>query len=158
MVTQVIAVCTRSAFYNHSPPGDVAGQFTAAPPTCPGDTLIFSCNVTGDTSGDTLWRVDNSNILCDLGHLSAAGTATCGPGNAFTAMRETGFGETNAALFTSTLSATADSTQNGMLVECFGPDSSLNLGNRVGSSNIQIIGTSNSFCMSSQYEALLSIK
>ena len=38
------------------PPGDVAGQFTGAPPACPGDAFTFSCTVTGSMSGITIWR------------------------------------------------------------------------------------------------------
>jgi len=37
--------------------GNVAGQFTAAPPTCPGDTFVFRCTVGGGNAGVTIWRV-----------------------------------------------------------------------------------------------------
>lgn len=91
-------------------------------------------------SGTTIWRVDGSNnFLCTLGHISAGGTAACGPGNAFTAQGSAGFG-TDGLLFTSTLSATATPALNGILVECFGPASSVDPGNRVGDSTIQIRG------------------
>ena len=42
--------------------------------------------------------------------------------------------------FTSTLSATADPVLDYTLVECFGPAATLDPGNRVGNSTIQIVG------------------
>ena len=120
-------------------PGDVAGQFTAAPPTCSGSTVTFRCTVVG--SGTTLWRVNGSSDLCSLAHLSTS-TDTCGPSgriDTFTAIPGAKFG-TNATSYLSTLSGTASSALDGTLVECFGPVSSLDLGNRVGSSTIQVLG------------------
>ena len=120
-------------------PGNVAGQLIPAPPTCPGSTITFKCTVYG--SGTTLWRVDGSSNLCNLVHLSTS-TDTCGPSgktDAFTANPETGFGTSNHS-FTSTLSSTVTTALNGTLVECFGPASSLESGNRVGSSIIQVLG------------------
>ena len=119
--------------------GGVAGQFIPAPPTCPGGTITFRCTVTG--SGTTLWRVNGSSNICTLVHLSTS-TDTCGPSrktDAFTANPETGFGTSNHS-FTSTLSSTVTTALNGTLVECFGPLSSLESGNRVGSSIIQVLG------------------
>ena len=120
-------------------PGDVACQFTAAPPACSGSTLTFRCTVVG--SGTTLWRVNGSSNLCTLVHLSTS-TDTCGPSgrtDTFMAILETGFG-TNSPSYSSTLSGTASSALDGTLVECFGPVSSLDSGNRVGSSTIQVLG------------------
>ena len=120
--------------------GYVAGQLTAASPTCPGDTFIFRCTVTG--SGTTLWRVNGSSNLCTLLHISTA-TVTCGPSEgsrAFTATPESGFGPGESGPFTSTLSATADPVLDGTLVECFGPGGTTDSGNRVGNSTIQIVG------------------
>ena len=117
-------------------PGDVAGQFTAAPPTCPGDTFTFRCNVTGDMSGETRWLM-NRNIECALQHWTSS-TTTCGH-DVFTATSRTGFG-TNGPIFTSTLSGTATPSLNGTLVECFGPARNVNPGNKVGDSNLLITG------------------
>lgn len=123
-------------------PVDVAGQLTAAPPTCPGDTLTFNCTVTdGDMSGLTTWRVGGGR--CTLLH-SESVTDTCGPNTAnsvFTATPGRAFGPgTNATSFSTTLSGTANSILDGTIVECFGPAATLNLMNRVGDSTIQIVG------------------
>ena len=118
--------------------GDVTGQFTAAPPTCPGGTMVFTCTVTGDVSGVTIWRVSGSSE-CLLSHNTAGTTSTCGPGSAFTATSVTGFG-TSATSFSSTLSGTATSALNGTLVECFGPDLNRTARNRVGDSTLQMLG------------------
>ena len=117
--------------------GDVAGQFTAAPPTCPGDTFTFRCTVGGDSNGFTTWRVDRSSE-CPLVHRSSF-SSICGPDNAFTARPGTGFG-TSATSFSSTLSDTATIVLNGTLVECFGPANNVDPGNRVGNNTLQIIG------------------
>ena len=116
-------------------PGDVAGQLTGLPPTCPGYTFTFRCTVTGNMSGETRWRV-GGNSECALQH-SFSSITTCGPDSAFRARSRTGFGTTSATSFTSTLSGTA---LNGTLVECFGPARNVNPGNRVGSSRLSIIG------------------
>ena len=118
---------------------DVVGQFTAAPPTCPGETFTFRCTVTG--SGTTLWRVNGSSNLCSLAHVSAGAASTCtssGTSHLFTVTPESGFGTSGP--FTSTLSATADPVLDYTLVECFGPAATLDPGNRVGNSTIQIVG------------------
>ena len=84
--------------------------------------------------------MNSSSNLCTLVHIST-GIDICGPSegsDAFTATPESGFG--GSAPFTSTLSATADPVLNGTLVECFGPAVTLDSGNRVGSSTIQIAG------------------
>ena len=120
----------------HLFPGDVGGQFTEAPPTCPSDVITFSCTVAGDNTSFTTWRVDGSSI-CSLPHNSRPGTtSTCGPDNVFTAR----FNTTNATSFSSILSGPASSALDGTLVECFGPAFSLDAGNRVGSNTIQTIG------------------
>ena len=49
-------------------PGDVSGQLNAAPPTCPGDTFIFKCSVTGDRNGVTIWSVGNGSAPCYTVH------------------------------------------------------------------------------------------
>ena len=119
-------------------PGDVTGQFTAAPPTCLDGTMIFTCTVTGDMGGVTLWRVNGSSE-CLLSHNTVDATSACGPDRAFTARGVTGFG-TSATSFTSTLSGTATSALNGTLVECFGPAFSRDAGDMVGNSTLQILG------------------
>ena len=118
----------------YSSPADVAGQFTAAPPTCPGVTFTFKCTVTGNMSGFTIWRV-NGGSECPLPHRTN-GFSICGSDNAFTAR---GF-EASAFLFSSTLSGTATSALDGTLVECFGPNNSVDPGNMVGSSTLQMPG------------------
>ena len=119
-------------------PGDVTAQFTAAPPTCPGDTFTFRCAVTGDVSGFTIWRVGGSSE-CTLAHRSVGGSYVCGPGKTFTAITGTGFG-TNYPSFSSTLSGTATTALDGILVECFGPAFSRDAGNMVGNSTLKILG------------------
>ena len=118
-------------------PGYVAGQFTAAPPICPGDTFTFQCTVSGDKYGVTLWRVGGLNE-CPLLH-STPDSHPCGNGSPFTAMTGTEFGK-NASSYSSTLSGTATPTLDGTLVECFGPDFNRDSGNMVGHSTLQILG------------------
>ena len=118
--------------------GNVAGQFTAAPPTCPGDTFVFRCTVGVGNAGVTIWRVSRSNE-CILAHSTVDAPYSCGSGSAFTARSGTGFG-TSAPLFSSTLSGTANSELNGTLVECFGPALSRDETNTVGKSMLQILG------------------
>ena len=125
-------------------PGDVAGQFTAASPTCPGDTFTFRCNVTGDMSGETTWRVDGSS-QCILVHTFTS-SPICGPSDVFRARSGTGFGMIGATLFSSTLSGTAFPTLNDTLVECFGPANNVDPGNRVGSNTLQILGQYHDIC------------
>ena len=105
------------------------GQFTAAPPTCPGDAFTFSCTVVGNMSGITIWRVGGSN-QCPLLHRSNISSSICKPSNAFTANPGTGYG-TSAILFSSTLNGTADPGLNGTLVECFGPNNNVEPKNRI---------------------------
>ena len=121
----------------HFSPGDVTGQFTAPPPTCPGDTFTFRCTV-GDVNGETTWRV-GGNSQCPLSHQRRS-TAVCGPNREFQATPGIGFGMTSATSFTSTLSGTAVFTLNSTLVECFGPANNVLPENRVDSSTLQIIG------------------
>ena len=125
---------------NHClPSGNVAGQLTPAPPTCPGDTFTFTCNVTGGIYGFTTWKV-GGNSECVLVHRSRS-SSICGPGHVFTANSGTEFGPgTSATSFTSTLSGTADPALNGTRVECFGPANNVDSGNRVGNSNLIVIG------------------
>ena len=121
-------------------PADVTGQFTAAPPTCPDDTLTFRC-IVGDEYGVTIWKVNGSSDWCSLAHVST-GSDCCGPNgnNVFIATPGTEFG-TSATSFTSTLSGTATSELNGTMVECFGPASNgSDPENRVGISSILIRG------------------
>ena len=120
-------------------PGDVAGQFTAALPTCPGDTFTFTCTVTGGMRGVSIWRVGDGSSECSLLHSTASAPGPCGPGSSFTFTTGTGFG-TSATSYSSTLSATAIPALNGTLVECFGPGLARDAGNRVGKSRIQILG------------------
>ena len=119
-------------------PGEVTGQFTPAPPTCPGDAFTFTCTVTGDMNGFTIWRVGGTNIL-PLHHRSDHTSSYEG----FIATPGAGFGQgTSATSFTSTLSGTANPELklNGTLVECFGPTNNEMLSNRVGNGTIQIKG------------------
>ena len=67
---------------------DVVGQLTAPPPTCSGDSITFTCTVTGDMSGVTTWRVGGSTE-CHLVHRSSP-SSICGPDNVFTAKVGTG--------------------------------------------------------------------
>ena len=148
IITQILNFCSGliSECYNnlYFSPGDVAGQFTPAPPTCPDNTFTFTCNVTGDINGFTLWRLDSGRIpasVCQLEHRSSSSGSFCGPGSLFTAQGGAGFG-TDGPSYISTLSATASPRLNGMLVECFGPDGvNLEPYNLVGSGTVQIIGT-----------------
>ena len=119
-------------------PGVVTAQFTAPPPTCPGDTFTFRCTVTGDMSGITIWRVGGSSE-CSLTHATIDGPRPCGSGSPFTVATGSGFG-TSATSLTSTLSGTATPALNGTLVECFGPALSRDAGNVVGNSTLQIVG------------------
>ena len=91
--------------------------------------------------GTTLWLVGGSNNFCVLPHISTRTVGQCGHGGLYTATPVTGFGDENATLFISTLSARAGSNLNGILVVCFGPVRSTSPGYVVGDSNIQIIGT-----------------
>ena len=100
--------------------------------------MVFTCTVTGDRDGVTIWRVGGSSE-CLLSHNTAGTTSTCGPGSAFTATPGTGFG-TSATSYSSTLSGTATSALNGTLVECFGPNLVRDPGNRIGDSTLQILG------------------
>ena len=119
-------------------PGVVAGQFTAPPPTCPGNTFTFRCTVTGDINGITIWRVGGSSE-CSLVHNTADDFGPCGSGSPFIVTTGTGFG-TSATSFSSTLSGTTTSALNDTLVECFGPAFSRDAGNMVGNSTLQILG------------------
>ena len=116
---------------------NVAGQLTAAPPTCPGDTFTFQCTV-GDMSGITIWRVGGRSE-CPLVHSTANVPVSCGATSPFMATPGTGFG-TSATSFTSTLSGTAAPALNDTLVECFGPAFSRDAWNLVGKNTIQIRG------------------
>ena len=77
---------------------------------------------------------------CPLVHSTADRISQCGPDMAFTARSGTGFGTTNATLFSSTLSGTATSVLNGTLVECFGPGLNRTAENMVGNSTFWILG------------------
>ena len=132
-----------SCYGNHFLLGDVTAQFIAAPPTCPGDNLIFNCTV-GNKNGVTLWRVGERRE-CALVHSTQSDPHSCWSGSPFIASTGTGFG-TNATFFTSILKATAIPTLNGTLVECFGPVFSRGAGNLVGYSILQIFGE---LCLSS---------
>ena len=116
-----------------------AGQLTAAPPTCPGDTFTFRCTVTGDSNGITIWRVGGSSE-CILAHNTLGQPVPCGSASAFRATTRTGFGTTSATSFSSTLSGTATSALNGTLVECFGPGLARNAENMVGKQTLLILG------------------
>ena len=126
-----------SCYGNHFLLGDVTAQFIAAPPTCPGDSLIFNCTV-GNKDGITVWRVGGRSE-CALVHSTQSDPQSCGSGSPFIVSTGTGFG-TNATFFTSILKATAIPTLNGTLVECFGPVFSRGAGNLVGYSILQIFG------------------
>ena len=121
-------------------PGDVAGQLTATLPTCPGYNVTFRCTVTGDMNGITIWRVNRSSD-CNLVHRITS-SSICGQNDIFTARSGSGFG-TSTTSFTSTLSGTATPVMNGILVECFGPANTVDPGNRINGSTIQIPGQRN---------------
>ena len=118
-------------------PGDVIGQLKAAPPTCPGDIFIFICDIIGDQTGITIWRVGGSSE-CSLIHRSTS-SSICGPSDTFVARSGTGFG-TSATSYSSTLSGTATPALDGILVECFGPDNIVDPRNRIGNSTLRILG------------------
>ena len=121
---------------SHLSPGDVGGQFTPPSPSCPRDPFTFRCTVTGDSNGVTIWRVGGSSD-CVLIHTNPNDTDACGPGGVF----EARFSTTTATSFTSTLSCGMTPIElDGMLVECFGPTLSRDVGNMVGSSTLQIVG------------------
>ena len=119
--------------------GDGTAQFTAPPPTCPGNAFTFTCTVTGDSSGLTIWSVGGGSSECSLLHTTASTLDRCGSGSPFTVTTGTGFG-TSATSFSSKLDGIADLILNGTLVECFGPAFSRDAENRVGYSTLQIIG------------------
>ena len=121
----------------HCIPVDVAGQLTADLVTCPGEIFTFRCNVTGNMSGYTIWRV-NGNSQCALLHRSTS-SSICGPGNAFRARPGIEFA-TSATTYSSTLSGTRNFTLNGTLVECFGPANNVEPRNMVGRNTLQILG------------------
>ena len=74
---------------------------------------------------------------CVLFHGRTA-SSTCGPGNLFVAVPETGFG-TNATSFSSVLSHTATHAPNCTLIECLGLDSGGHLVDKVGESIIHVL-------------------
>ena len=120
---------------------NVAGQFAASPPTCPGDTITFRCTIGGDSTGMTIWRVGGSNLdMCVLFHGRTA-SSTCGPGNHFVAVPETGFG-TNATSFSSVLSRTATRASDGTQIGCLGLSGGGHLVHmdEVGESIIHVLG------------------
>ena len=120
-------------------PGEVDGQFTPAPSTCPNDTITFTCTVNGDITGITTWKVGRgSDNQCALVH-RVTNIAICGQGNTFNATPGAGFG-TDGPTFTSTLSVTATHALDGTLVECFGPANNVDSGNMVGNSTLKIVG------------------
>ena len=116
---------------------DVAGQFTAAPATCPGETFTFRCTVSGDLNGVTIWRVGGSSE-CPLPHRSNS-SSICGPNNVFKAKSSTGFG-TSATTYSSTLSGTATPELNGTLVECFQQATSLAPQRIINSTTLMLLG------------------
>ena len=121
----------------YSTPVDVAGQLTAAPLACPGENFTFRCNVTGNMSSFTIWRV-NGNSECPLPHRSNS-SSICGPNNAFRARPGIGFA-TSATSYSSTLSGTRNFTLDGTLVECFGPANNVDPGNMIGRNTLEILG------------------
>ena len=79
--------------------------------------------------------------MCVLFHGRTA-SSTCGPGNHFVAVPDTGFG-TNATSFSSVLSCTATHVLNGTLIECLGPGSGGRPVDKVGGSIIHVKGLEN---------------
>ena len=140
---------------------DVAGQFTAAPPTCSGSTFTFRCTVTGDMNGVTIWRV-GGNSECPLPHRSNS-SSICGPSNVFTARSSTGFG-TSATSYSSTLSGTATPALDGTMVECFQQAASLDPQSIINGTTLTLLGQyvyfhkyiSNNYTL--LYDSLLSHK
>ena len=80
----------------------------------------------------------NGSIECNLVHRSNS-FSLCDRSDRFTARYGTGFG-TSGPSFTSTLSGTSDPALNGTLVECFGPANSVDPGNRINGSTLEILG------------------
>jgi len=90
----------------------------------------------------TISRVGGNYLnRCVLFHGRTA-SSTCGPGNHFVAVPETGFG-TNATSFSSILSRAATCVPNGTLTECLGPGSGGHLMDKVGESIIHVLGLEN---------------
>ena len=87
----------------------------------------------------TIWRVGGNYLnRCVLFHGRTA-SSTCGPGNHFVAVPETGFG-TNATSFSSVLSRTATPASDGTLIECLGLGSGGHPVDKVGESIIHVLG------------------
>ena len=63
---------------------DAQNVITPAPPTCPGDSAVFTCAVSDLLNNQsTTWRIRSST--CELDHATPNASATCGPSDAFTA-------------------------------------------------------------------------
>ena len=146
LITVLVLACPAACSFlravDYISPGDVAGQFTAAPPTCPGDMFTFTCTVTGNRTGITIWRVNSTrqgeSSRCNMIH-RVLSFPICGPGNVFTATAESGFG-TSGPSYLSTFSGTATPSLDGTLVDCFGPANNVDPGNNIGCSTLQIVG------------------
>ena len=98
--------------------------------------FTFRCNVSGDMSGITIWR-EGGNVECILVHRTTS-SVICG--KVFIARSGTGFGTSDATSFSSSLSGTAAPPLDGTMVECFGPASNVDPGNRIDGSTLQIVG------------------
>ena len=142
LYSKYITSCSMPCYTNFLSAGDVTGQLSGTPPTCPGDNFTYTCNVTGNNDGVTHWIVGwggRSRFECGLLH-NTPSSHPCGHGSGLVLRSVTGFGETNATFFISTLSGTATFALDGTLVECFGPAFSRSAGNRVGKNTLQILG------------------
>ena len=142
IMCNILCPCLFNNVYNYKGfiglhAADVAGQFTAASPTCSGSAFTFRCTVTGDINGVTIWRV-GGNSECPLPHRLNS-SSICGPSNVFTARSSTGFG-TSVSSFTSTLSGTAYPELNGTLVECFQQATSLGQQSKINGTTLILLG------------------
>ena len=118
-------------------------SFTVPPPTCPSETVTFTCTVNDPNYhntgrlGTTSWQVgpDNNYRPCDLPHADSGIQKECGPSSAFVARSIYQVG----SYYTSTLNVTAHPSLNGTRVRCYVPDGRGG-GRTVGRGRLEVIG------------------
>ena len=108
-----------------------AQNFTAAPPTCPTNSAVFTCAFSDLLNNQsTTWRI--GSYTCELDHATPNASATCGPSDAFTAQL---LSPPVGDVYTSTLTVTAAVTLDKRNVECM-------FGELVGEQRLDVIGKS----------------
>ena len=117
-------------------------SFIVPPPTCPFETVIFTCTVNdsnyynGGRLGTTSWQVGPDIYRpCDLPHADSGIQKECGPSSAFVARPRYQVG----SYYTSTLNVTAHPSLNGTRVRCYVPDGRGG-GRTVGRGRLEVIG------------------